>query len=37
MDAELLIMFVSIVWLWRISGDYSQENDVTDLVESISV
>jgi len=24
-DAELLIMFVSIAWLWRISGGYSQE------------
>jgi len=25
MGAELLIMFVLIVWLWRISGSYSQE------------
>jgi len=24
-DAELLIMFVLIAWLWRISGSYSQE------------
>ena len=25
MDAELLIMFVLIAWLWRISGGYSKE------------
>jgi len=23
--AELLIIFVFIIWLWRISGGYSQE------------
>jgi len=25
MGAELLIVFVLFVWLWRISGGYSQE------------